>query len=434
MSELIAGAQTPYEKEGNVIEIKNASILKRGNRKHWILRYDVFIDGKIVEEKKEQSTKVGLKEKSRKFMQSKFLPAWKSQKEEKLRKAREHSTKFSYYAELFLEDYKCNRDYYSMEKKVQRVVADFGDREISEITKLEVRRWINNLPNVQTGEELTKATRKKYKTVFNQIFEFALDDDIIERNFIPEIKVVGKESNENAIKTFSPSEVRLILEKSKDAERYGELLHPYLGLVFNEGISPSEALGLQVGDIKVDESGKRYLHIQRGITKNTVGETKNVYRNRKIVLRDAANEYVDILVQLAKKRNSIWLFSKKDGSRLSDIANIRGTKAHFNKERGYYEHRASKWYRLLEDLDLEHRDIKNCRHTFAITALQSKKYSYMELADMLGHSDMQMIINHYAKDIRGRAMNIDASFDIYSGDILGDTHSNDAVLKSENVG
>ena len=433
MSELIVGAQTPVKKEGDVIEIRNASILKRGNKKNWVVRYDVFINGKIVEERKEQSTKVGLKEKSRKYMQNRFLPAWKTKKEEDLRKARAHSTKFSYYASLYLEDYKRNRDYYSVEKKVQRVVADFGEKEIAEITKLEVRRWINNLPNSQTGKELTRATRNKYKTIFNQVFEFALDDDIIERNFIPEIKVVGKESDENAIKTFSPPQVRLILEKSKDTRRYGELLRPYLGLVFNEGISPSEAIGLQVGDIKIDENGKRYLHIQRGVTKNRVGETKNLYRYRKIVLRDAAAEYVDILLKLAKERNSIWLFSKKDGSRLTDIENIRGTKAHFNKEKGYYEHRASKWYKLLEDLDLEHRDIKNCRHTFTIAALQSKKYSYMELADMLGHSDTQMIIHHYAKDIRGRAMNIDASFDIYSGDVLGDSQSYDAVLELESV-
>ena len=431
MSELIVSAQTSI-KEENVLKIKNTSILKRGSRKHWIVRYDVFIDNNIVAKRKEESTKVLLSEKSQAYMKSTYLPAWIAKKEDELINAKKHSTKFSYYAKLHLEDYKRNRDYENMQLKVQRVVADFGDIEIADINKLDVRKWVNNLPNTITGEELSRATRKKYQTVFNQIFDFALDDNVIERNFIPDIKVVGKKSNKDAIKIFSKQEVALLLEKSK-SKKYGELLHPYIGLVFNEGISPSEAIGLQAGDIKVNTNGRKFLHIQRSITKNKEGDTKNEYRNRKIILRDGAEEFVEILLTLAKKRNSIWLFSNEDGSRLSDIAKIRGTKAYFNNKKGYYEHKSSKWYKLLEDLGLEFRQLKNCRHTFAMAMLESKRYSPAQLADMLGHSDLQMIINHYAKDIRGKAMDMDGSFDIYEGDTLGDTNESSKILKLDNA-
>jgi len=255
------------------------------------------------------------------------------------------------------------------------------------------------------------------------MFELALDENEIQINYIRDIKVIGKKSSKDAVKVFTKEEVHLLLERSKNSQ-YGELLHPYLGLAFNQGISPSEALGLQVGDIQTNSSGKTFLSIKRGVTKKKEGETKNEYRKRSIVLRDASKPYVDQLFALAKKRHSLWLFSQEDGSRLNDIENIRGIKAYFNKKKGYYEHRNTKWYKLLEDCGLEFITIKNCRHTFTMAMLDSKQYSHTQLSDMLGHSDLQMIINHYAKSIKGKAIDMDGSFDIYAGDTLGDTKKN----------
>ena len=421
MDSLIVSAQSSL-KEKKVLKIKNASILKRGKRKYWIARFDVFIDNNIISKSKEESTKVLLEEENREYMQNTYLPAWIQTKEDELRNAKNHSTKFEYYAAMHLEDYKRNKDYPSMEGKVNRILTDFGEYEISSITKLQIRRWINNLCHAITGEELTKATRKKYKTVFNFIFELALDEDTIPRNFIHEIKVKGKDSSKDAVKVFSKQEVQILLEASKDT-KYGELLHPYLGLVFNQGISPSEALGLQVGDIRTSSMGKTTLYVQRGVTKKVEDVTKNEYRQREMVLRDAAKVYIDILMTMAYKRHSLWLFSNEDGSRLDDIENIRGIKEYFNKKKGYYEHRNTKWYKLLEDCNLEFRHIKNCRHTFTMAMLDSKQYSHTELADMLGHSDLQMIIKHYAKSIKGKAEDMDGTFDIYASDILGDSDS-----------
>ena len=172
------------------------------------------------------------------------------------------------------------------------------------------------------------------------------------------------------------------------------------------------------------KSGKTILSISRGVTKKKEGLTKNEYRQRKIVLRDASKPYVDQLVALAKKRLSLWFFSQEDGSRLNDIEDIRGIKDYYNKKKGYYEHKNTKWYKLIEDCGLEFIPIKNCRHTFTMAMLDSKQYSHTELADMLGHSDLQMIINHYAKSIKGKAIDMDGSFDIYAGDTLGDTSKN----------
>lgn len=410
-----------------------ASILNREKRKYWYIRYQVFYDNDSVK-KKEVSTKVLKTEKSLEYMKENYLPAWISRKEDELSSERNHSSKFNYYASLYENEYKkIYRDSDNMMGRLRRILSEFGDREIATIRKLEIKLWINNTVHHQTGEDLTKATRKKYKSVFNAIFELALDDEMIIRNFVDEIKVEGKASSRNATKPFTTEEVHLLLEVSRDP-KYGELLYPYLGLSFNQGLSPSEAIGLQVGDIKYNTSlEKTIMTIQRGVTKKKVGETKNEYRYRKIVLRDESKEYIDRLFTLAKERNSIWLFSKADGTRLDDIENIRGIRLYLNKETGTTEHSSSKWYKLLEDCNIDYRPIKNCRHTFTMAVLDAQIYSIPELADMLGHNSMQMINNHYGKSINGKALGIKSDVLLFNGDTLSDTNKNSQVDKKSKI-
>jgi len=156
------------------------------------------------------------------------------------------------------------------------------------------------------------------------------------------------------------------------------------------------------------------LHIQRGITKKKTDITKNHYRNRKITIRDEVMIYFDILIKEAKRKKSIWLFSYENGTRLSDIENIRGTRAYFNQSKGYYEHHSSKWYKLLEDCNIEYIHLKNSRHTFVMTAIDKGSYTNPQLSNTLGHANMQMVINHYGKHIKEKALEVDSSVKMYN--------------------
>ena len=62
--------------------------------------------------------------------------------------------------------------------------------------------------------------------------------------------------------------------------------------------------------------------------------------------------------------------------------------------------------------------------------LDAKIYSHTELADMLGHSDLQMVIKHYAKAIKGKALDINSSGSLYSGG----TNKNMELLKIRKAG
>ena len=98
----------------------------------------------------------------------------------------------------------------------------------------------------------------------------------------------------------------------------------------------------------------------------------------------------------------MFLFSKESGERLDDITDLRGQKKN-----------NTKWYGLLNDCDIEYRPLKNCRHTFAVQAIMSKKFTLQEIANILGHATLRMLIQHYAKWIEGAAADVDANISIY---------------------
>jgi len=396
------------------MQINEASILNRSNRKYWYIKYQTFIDDEIVT--KEESTKVLKNEKTLKFMQSKFLPAWIAKKANQKSIVEHKNVLFEHYAEIFLFDCKKLYDYKNHEYRVNRILRDFGKLDIRKITKLQVKLWVNKLIDERSKDELSRNSKIKYLGNIRGIFQQAVDDNIIKSNFVNEIRLPGSKRDLNDIKPFDKEEVNLLLEISKD-KAYGVLMHEYLGMGFNLGLSPSEMLGLQVRDVDLTN---KVLSISRNVTKGKIKETKNGYRTREIPLFDSAIPYVISLIESAKKKKSIWLFSDEDGNFLYDVKNIRGKRA---SKDGKAIKSDTKWYKLLKDCGLEFRNLKNTRHTFAVTAIESKAFTMQEIANILGHGSLKMLNEHYAKWISGKALGANRAINLF-GDTLGDTSKN----------
>lgn len=187
------------------------------------------------------------------------------------------------------------------------------------------------------------------------------------------------------------------------------LLYDYLGIAFNQGMSPAEILGLQIGDIDVQ---RRSINIRRNVTKSKVKGTKTSYRKRLIPIFDGALPHIQNLIAEAKRKHSLWLFSKDDGSNLEDIKDIRGTRQIIKDGKPIKKN--SKWYKLLLDSAIEYRDIKNCRHTFAVLALESNAFTPQQIVNILGHSDLKMLFEHYAKWLKDKAIDADTSINLYA--------------------
>ncbi|MCK9477729.1 MAG: tyrosine-type recombinase/integrase [Candidatus Muirbacterium halophilum] len=389
-----------------------ASIIARLGRKFWYIRFQVFYENDS-EKIQEISSKILKTEKTKKWMELHYLPVWVSRKKEELKIGVMKSQNFGYFCSIFLKNYEVNHDYQNVKYRTDRILRDFSNVSIKKITKLDIKQWLNNLKNSQTGEELTKNSKMKYLRIFHGVFEVAADDEIV-RNFTFEIKIDGKKRSLDTIKPFEKHEVIELLEASKDPI-YGVLLHNYLGIAFNQGMSPSEILGLQIGDLDLVN---RTISIKRNLTKGKIKETKTEFRNRVIPLFDSSFSYFEDLITIAKKKRSIWLFSRENGSNLVDIIDIRGTRSLVKNDRKIKN--ITKWYKLLTDIDIEFRDLKNCRHTFAVLALESKQFTMQEVANILGHSDLQMLIKHYARYIEKKALRANRKINLFS-DTLSDT-------------
>jgi len=396
-----------------------ASILNRSDRKFWYVKYQVIFENKTVT--KEKSTKVYKTERTLKYMETKYLPAWLAQKKEELKLTQQSSTTFSHYASIYLIEKRNLHNFPNIQYYTNRILADFGIVDIRQITKLQVKQWIHSLIDKRTNEGLSKNSKGKYLGVFHSVFELAKDDNVLETNFTYDIKLAGEKRNLNDIRPFSAHEVNILLESSK-VVKYGELLHSYLGIAFNQGMSPAEIIGLQIGDINLKD---QTITIKRNITKGKVKETKTIFRNRTIPIFDTTMPYIANLLSIAHSKKSIWLLSRGDGTHLIDIKDIRGTRSLIKIEKGMkkkvkYD---TKWYKLLNDLNIEYRDIKNCRHTFAVSSIESKDFTMQEIASLLGHGSLKMLIEVYAKWIGDKALKVDKKINLY-GDTLGDTDNN----------
>jgi len=125
--------------------------------------------------------------------------------------------------------------------------------------------------------------------------------------------------------------------------------------------------------------------------------------------------YIDDQIADARRKKSIWLFSREDGRHYYGVDNLRGGK------------RNGTWKRLLEELEIPYRKIYNTRHTFITAMLKSGQLSVLEIAQMVGHTNTKMILERYAKFIKGEHLKIQRDFDPFKngvtthGDTRGDT-------------
>ena len=429
MLELIVSAQSS-QKEKKVQKIQAAFILNRGDRKNWIVKYEVLFEDGTVKER-EASSKVNKTEKDLKYMQSRFLPGWIIKQEKKLALVVESSKSFAYYADLYLNECKELEDYNAMGYRVKRVLNDFGALNIKKITKSKMKQWILNLVDKRTGKLLGNNSRGKYLGVFRGVFRQAVEDDELDRNIVNDIEFSKKSSKRDLeeVRPFEPEEVSLVLETSTSGA-YGEHMHDYLSFTFCQGTSPSETIGLQINDIDFISG---VVYINRDITKGKVKGTKNGYRTREIPLFDVTFSVLKRLIEKARFKKTQWLFSNDDGSHLYDISTIRGAKEMLQD--GKPRRKDNKWYKLIKDCDIDHRHIKNTRHTFAVRMIElssrpDNEITYQGIADMLGHGSLKMLNEHYAKWIKGRSKKISRSLNIYGeqrslGDTLGDSSEND---------
>ncbi|HZR84752.1 MAG TPA: tyrosine-type recombinase/integrase [Candidatus Binatia bacterium] len=171
---------------------------------------------------------------------------------------------------------------------------------------------------------------------------------------------------------LSPRDRERILDWfAKNGPRY----LPYVGTVLLAGTRPSEAAGLQWGDISFDD---RTIHVQRAVVMRRVGKTKTARSRRLLRVSDRLIE----IYRAAQPR----FFEPTDFV----VPSRRGGPLHTNGFTVYW------WTRCMRDLGLQRRGrgLYKGRHGFISDA--AKRAPLHEIAAYCGNS-VQICERHYLR-------------------------------------
>lgn len=340
-----------------------AHIKVRGNKIY--VRY--FVNGK----EKTKSTKLDNTQKNVEIVKNHIIPELIQRIEGGYFESQK--AKVSHFAKLYLEEVEELKTYFEYQSRVNSIVVVFGEKDIRDISISELREWIKSL-------DMTPKTKKKYITNFKRIFQLAKIEGLIDINPFERIELPSHVEKE--VKPFSIKEMHKLLGEVK-----GQLLN-FFGIAFHTGMRAGEIIGLTISDIDFE---KMTININKSISHGKITTPKTRGSVRKIPMLKSAEPY--FRKQIEQNKNSIYLFSRKDGTHLGDSSNT-----------GALEYLKAKGY--------NHR-VHDTRHTFISNMLNSGAIRLTDLAYFVGHSSTQMILKRYAKYIESEALEVDRNIDIY---------------------
>ncbi len=334
--------------------------------KRLYIRY--FVNG----QERTKSTKLEDTPKNRAFLKSEVLPILK----ERIANGYYERDKLTvlHYAKVYLTGKEHLKTYFEIQSRVDKILKTFGDREVADIKVYELREWIGSI-------KLSPKTLRSYVTDFRGIFELAFQDELIDVNPFDKIRLPKHEKGE--IQRFSDEDMLKVLQKAPLE------LKNYFGIAFFTGMRSGEIIALTISDINFE---KRYINVTKSISKGVIGTPKTKASIRKVPILDDCYPYLKSQVELAIKKGSLYLFSKKDKRPYRDISSLNAK-------------------RFLRHIGVQNR-VYDTRHTFISKMLNSGKVKLLELAQMVGHTNPQMILTVYSKYIQSEAVSIDLNIEL----------------------
>lgn len=216
-------------------------------------------------------------------------------------------------------------------------------------------KWVlENGVSTSTGRHTTKATRKKIKDLWNMLFDYAVEYELVDRNYARDFSLKEKVTvNANHL-SFTDEEMK-ILWKNKDDEAVSMILiQCYMGW------RPQELCKLRLENINLEN------HTMIGGMKTEAGE------KRIVVVVPAIRDLVKRHYDLAKKYNSEYLFVSR--SRTEEYEPLNYSR---------YKYRFDKAMKTL-NLNKEHRP-HDPRKTFA-TMCKKVNVDEYAIKRLIGHS------------------------------------------------
>ncbi|MFT9496300.1 tyrosine-type recombinase/integrase [Anaerosolibacter sp.] len=202
-------------------------------------------------------------------------------------------------------------------------------------------------------------TLRKIKVLFNQLFKFAMENDIVSKDYSQFVDI-GKNTEESTRVPFTKAEIERLFE----VEPHMEWVDTVLIMIYT-GLRIGELLLIKNKNVDLQEA------VIKGGIKTEAGKNRMIPINRKIlpmVTKRASAEHEYLIVN------------------------------HENKKMSYYNYYEEKWKPLMEQLGMNHKP-HDCRHTFA-TLMNNADANQTAIKKLIGHSSFATTEKIYThKDI-----------------------------------
>ena len=307
----------------------------------------------------------------------------------------------------------------------------FGQKRLNLIKRSDVKRFYNSL---YEEHGLRIASIDKVHTVLNQVFQVAVDDNIIRKNpcdnVLKELKMANGTDVEKR-NAMTLNQQKMFLQYMLKDQRYRHW-YPIFFIMLNTGMRVGETVGLTWSDIdlekrtiSINHNLVYYNHLDEGCGfRSSVNSPKTKAGTRVIPMTQKVAEAFEMEKQYQQE------------AEISCKANIDGYSDFVFLNQEGQPHKAASLnkalHRIVRDcnyriLDNHHGDdVPNLlpplhchlmRHTFATRMVESG-IGPNSLKELLGHADIKTTFNIYAhltEEAKARDM---SAYEIYIDDVM----------------
>lgn len=353
------------------------SIIKKAKSAKLYVQF--YINGKCIQ----RSTRLEDTSKNRKFIENKIIPSLELKILDGEFNQQKIDKRFDFFATKYLELKDSLKSYDQLSNMINnQILPIFKGREIDTIKRYEIKEFADL--------KLKHATPKRVRMILNvvsAIIDIAIDYEIIKHNVSKNIALPKHIKKE--FEPFSQDEVNLILSKATGWFKV------FLAISFYTGARTGEVLALNWNDIDLDNG---YISINKSLRNGKIDTPKTKSSIRNVPIFDILVPY---LKEHMKNSKSIALF--------------------INPHTGNMFYKSAKltpyWKCLLKECNIAYKILYSTRHTFISTSLKIGSLSMLDIAQIVGHSNTEMIIRNYAKFIKGEHLKISRSISLFTDKI-----------------
>lgn len=202
-------------------------------------------------------------------------------------------------------------------------------------------------------------TLRKIKVLFNQLYKFAMENDIVSKDYSQFVDI-GKKTDESTRKAFTETEIKRLFEVANSIEFIDTIL-----IMIYTGLRIGELLTIKTNDVDLN------AHIMTGGIKTDAGKNRIIPINLKIY---------------------DFIFNRFMQGHEYLITNEKGKPLKYDN---YYR---EKFMPIMDQLNMDHKP-HDCRHTFA-TLMSNAGADTIALQKIIGHASYETTANIYThKDI-----------------------------------